>query len=374
MTALVDLLSGEFAGRCAWALIHFVWQGALLAGTLKLLSSRMKSASPQRRYILSLTTMALMVVCPLVTLCVPAQIVVIQANESVLAAVREHAYLLLAVWAAGVAVLSARLLGGWWLVNSLRLNATEAPSGDCRSVFGEVARSLGLVNRVGFLVSSRIDSPVVIGWIRPVVLFPVSLLTRLPAEQLRALIAHELAHIRRHDYLVNLLQTVAETLLFYHPCLWWVSHRIRVEREECADSDAAGSLDDASDLAEALVALEAHRAEPALAPSASGGQLMRRIRMLLEPSHAEQSSRAALGILVLVTLFTIATLPLAGPTEGSVQPSAGAALELSKLSAYEWGAMAGTMLSWLIGLALLLDVAKAVKRVRSCAVYVLAYG
>ena len=86
-----------------------------------------------------------------------------------------------------------------------------------------------------------VEVPTVIGWLRPVVLMPASALSGMGPQQLEAILAHELAHIRRHDYLVNLLQTVVETLLFYHPAVWWLSGRIRVERENCCD-DLAVSL------------------------------------------------------------------------------------------------------------------------------------
>ena len=89
------------------------------------------------------------------------------------------------------------------------------------------------------LQSTLVKVPTVIGWLRPVVLVPLCALSELSEDQLRAILAHELAHIRRNDYLVNLLQTLAETLLFYHPAVWWVSRCIRQERENCCDDVAA---------------------------------------------------------------------------------------------------------------------------------------
>ncbi len=135
------------------------------------------------------------------------------------------------------------------------------------------------------------DSPLSVGWWKPMVLLPVAIVAHMPAPLLEALIAHELAHIRRHDYLVNLLQGVVEALLFYHPVVWWLSHRIRVERELVADDLAARQLGDPRRLALALSELDrlgiARSPIPhtALAQAAHGGHLMSRIKQLLRPEH-----------------------------------------------------------------------------------------
>src|SRR5580692_6312419 len=110
------------------------------------------------------------------------------------------------------------------------------------------------------LISTVAESPSVIGWLRPVILLPAATLAGLEPEQLQAVLAHEIAHIRRHDYLVNLAQTVVETLLFYHPAVWWVSARIRHERELCCDDAAVAMCGDAVFYARALTSLERLRA------------------------------------------------------------------------------------------------------------------
>ena len=98
-----------------------------------------------------------------------------------------------------------------------------------------LARALRLSRPVALLESCLAEVPVVIGYVRPVILMPVGLLAGLPAGQVESILLHELAHIRRHDYLVNLLQTSVEGLLFYHPAVWWISGVIRAERENCCD-------------------------------------------------------------------------------------------------------------------------------------------
>ena len=117
---------------------------------------------------------------------------------------------------------------------------------------------------------------------KPVVLLPASALAGLTPQQLEAILAHELAHIRRHDYLVNLLQTLVETLLFYHPAVWWLSRRIRIERENCCDDLAVSLCGDPCTYARALADLEALRGPArSLAMAANGGSLLQRVRRLL---------------------------------------------------------------------------------------------
>ena len=123
-----------------------------------------------------------------------------------------------------------------------------------------------------------------IGWLRPTVLIPADSFARLTLRQLEALLAHEIAHIRRHDYLVNLLQTSVEALLFFHPAVWWVSSRIRAERENCCDDSAVALCGgDRLLVARALFSLEEQRPAPALRVAASGGSLKKRVMRLVSP-------------------------------------------------------------------------------------------
>jgi HEAT repeat protein len=147
----------------------------------------------------------------------------------------------------------------------------------------------------------------VVGWLRPVILLPASALTGLTPQQLEAIIAHELAHIRRHDYLINLLQAVIETLLFYHPAVWWVSRQIRQEREHCCDDLAVAVCGDSLTYARALLEMEQLRAAgPQLAMAVNGGSLMNRIQRLVgaQPKHANRFGGLFAGVITLTTLIS----------------------------------------------------------------------
>lgn len=195
-----------------------------------------------------------------------------------------------AVWLIGVGVLSLRLFASWLSVLRLRWRATQPASADWQAMLGRLAERLRVTRPVKLVESALVEVPAVIGWLRPIILLPASAMTGLTTEQLEALLAHELAHVRRHDYLINLLQTVVETLLFYHPAIWWLSHRIRVEREHCCDDLAASVSGDRLSYAKALVAMEELRNfKPRLAMSARDGSLSHRIGRLLGRAEPQRS-------------------------------------------------------------------------------------
>ncbi len=157
---------------------------------------------------------------------------------------------------------------------------------------------------MALLESSLAEVPVVVGYLRPAILLPVGMLAGMPASQIEAILLHELAHIRRHDYLVNLFQTVVEGFLFYHPAVWWISGVIRAERENCCDDLVVAANGNAPEYAAALTALEQSRwAAHDAALAATGGNLMKRIRRLLYP---RENPRPALTPVVSAGILAIA--------------------------------------------------------------------
>ena len=127
----------------------------------------------------------------------------------------------------------------------------------------DLRHRLGVSRPVRLLKSALVEVPTVIGWFRPVILLPAATLSGLTPGQLEAILAHELAHVRRLDYLVNAFQCLVETLMFYHPIAWWISRCIREERENCCDDLVVEVCGDRLGYARALVTLEGLRAEPA---------------------------------------------------------------------------------------------------------------
>jgi HEAT repeat protein/beta-lactamase regulating signal transducer with metallopeptidase domain len=240
---------------------------------------------------------------------------------ALLARVRSAFPWLVALWTVGVLALSLRLLGAWLRARQLRIDGTSAVDPACEKVLERLVAKLGVLRPVRLLQSSILQVPAVIGWLRPVVLIPATLSSGLTIAQLEAILAHELAHIRRHDYLVNLLQALVETLLFYHPAAWWISRQVRQEREHCCDDVAIRACGDRKLYAGALLTLEQHRAI-ALLPAATGGDLVARIRRIASPSlsHAETSPRWLAALIALASVLSIgAATAVVTPGDGRLE-------------------------------------------------------
>lgn len=194
-------------------------------------------------------------------------------------------------WLSGVMLVSVRHFGGWVGVQRLRWVGTTNVSPDLSDCVRRLIDRMRIGRPVQILQSSLAELPIVVGWLRPVVLLPTSLLTGLSPKQLEAILAHELAHVRRYDYLFNLLQTAVETLLFYHPAVWWLSRRIRIEREHCCDDIAVAVYGNKVDYAEALAAVEQRRSAPALAMAARSNRAstaLVRVRRILGVADGER--------------------------------------------------------------------------------------
>ncbi len=366
MTAWAGIFDAPAARALARTLLDFLWQGATVAGTLALfdLVARRRRAGPQLRYALACAALAIMVLVPAANFLhragAPGRPAPAAAASPAVELpggspgafsppspatgngsrdrVGSASRLLLAGWFSGVLVLSLRLLIGWRSAGRLALLATAPARPEILASVERLLRRLALSTPVRVLESAALQVPVALGVFRPAVLLPVSSLTGVPVKQIEALLAHELAHIRRHDYLVNLIQSAAETLLFYHPAVWWVSGRIRVERENCCDDLAVAATGDAIVYARALVDLEERRnpgRTGAVALAADGGQLFGRIARLFPEAagspHARPRSRAAgaLGLACVVLAFAAARVsPLADDGLYAASPRALPALAL----------------------------------------------
>lgn len=318
-----------------WTLLHFLWQGAVIAAMYVLTRYLLRTRSAQARYIAGCLALAAMAIAPLVTFqmqtgqrtvfapafraVTPIPVASSQSSPSPVASAREQLPLqsggaivasteissanyrrdlerafpwLVAIWLSGVSFLSLRLLVGWFRLQKLRTAGVTAVEEALSESVKRLRARLGVSRPVRLVQSALVQVPTVIGWLKPVILIPLSTLNGLSPSQLEAILVHELAHIRRHDFLINFLQSLLETVLFYHPAVWWVSRQVREEREHCCDDLAIEVCGDRMNYARALAALEELRQSPAeLALAADGGSLISRIRRMLLPA-LEGTSRA----------------------------------------------------------------------------------
>ena len=279
MSALPLLSSQPWVERLGWTLVSFLWQGVLIAVLYAAVRTLARSATPHTRYFIACAALAVMVAAPLVTWSLvdtPAPAPYSAPYATAFTGAKApgdgpapeplHTTLqrgwsepflpwVVGVWLSGSVALWLRLFGVW--VGALRLGSTlvQPVPPEWQTLFAQLKARARVSGPVRFLISSLIEVPSVVGWLKPVVLIPAGALTGLPPEQIEALLLHELAHIRRRDYLVNILQNTAEALLFYHPAVWWVSGHIRTERELCCDDVAVSLTGDALAYAQALADL-----------------------------------------------------------------------------------------------------------------------
>ena len=324
----------------AWALVHFLWQGAVL-GLIAFVVLRLGRLRATTKYLIGVGTLGLMLAAPVGTFLylnrapsrtieaatavrstiTPSVAAPAKAGPDVYAGASQFQipiapstparplgpYLILTVWLSGVVLLSLRLFGGWVVARRLVTRAVRPVSPEILSLVRRVAGRMALDRVVRVFESSAVSVPVMVGWIKPVVLLPAAALSGLTPTQVEALIAHELAHVRRHDYLVNLLQSVVETLLFYHPAVWWVSARVRAEREHCCDDLAVGVCDRLVYVT-ALADLAA-MTTPRVALAATDGSLVNRVRRLLGRTRATSDSTTSWGSALTVAVVLGALLP-----------------------------------------------------------------
>lgn len=214
---------------------------------------------------------------------------------------------IVACWMIGVALLSLRPISGLYTVRRLCRSGLSPADPEIESAFRRLVERLGLHGNIRLAGSTLARVPCVVGHLRPVVLLPLASISGLSPTQVEAIIAHELAHIRRHDYLVNLGQTVIETLLFYHPAVWWMSRRVRQTREHCCDDLAVTIYPDKAAYARALLLLaEQHHTAPQPVLAASGGTLVRRIRRIAGISAEDDLKVSWLAGCVALLVLTAA--------------------------------------------------------------------
>jgi bla regulator protein BlaR1 len=306
--------TASLVSSIGWTLLHFVWQGALIGCAAAVALIAMRNARPERRYAVACTALLLCLAWPALELAgrlsggndTGASIRFVgklaagaeAADLGVPGWLQDKLAWLVICWAACTAALTVRMgLGLLWIGRVARIHAGD-PQWQAR--LSALALGFGVSREVRLRVVDDLASPITAGWWRPVVLVPASLISGMPPDLLEALLAHEMGHVKRFDYLVNLGQNVVETLLFYHPAVWWISGRIRAEREQIADDLAASHLGEPRRLALALSELEKLQfSTHHLAMAANGGDLMSRIKRLIRPDAQALNWKAAIPVLGL---------------------------------------------------------------------------
>lgn len=324
-------LGNPYFYSLALTLIHFIWQGCLVAFALKSALTLTSNKKPQLRYAFASLSMLTCLILPLITFAI-----IYQPDHNALALsnnlmplfetstgqspnsnnywaanIVEFLPYISVVWLSIVMLLTFKLLIEVYMVNQLPKQSIIPTDAKLSARFLQLVEKMQLSTTPRLLVSLKTDVPMAIGWLKPVILLPASMLSGLTPTQLEMLILHELAHIRRHDYLVNFIQTLVALLLFFHPAVQWISKQMRNEREYCSDDIAVQYCGDAiayaHTLADTAMLCNKHRHHtiPNMAMAASGGDLKQRVIRLVD-HHCTPSNDVGkwlAGSTIVVAIF-----------------------------------------------------------------------
>jgi len=316
----MQLLSNDIIRAIGWTLIHSLWQGlvlALIAGILILFT---RKSRPALRYNIFTLLFFMLVGCAVLTFFyelrqpaghgviaaeTPAQVVITPeltlenlaaqaANTAVpepdftqrfVAYFNEHAPLLVMLWFIVFVARSLWLFGGLVYVQRIRHYKTSIPAAAFVDQLSALCSRIRLNSKVQLLESAMIKVPTALGMFKPIILMPLGMMAQLPPDQVEAVLLHELAHIRRRDFLVNVVQHFAETIFFFNPALLWLSARIREEREHCCDDIAIGVTQSRNGYIQALVSFQEYQLTPrtkyAMAFPGRKKQLLDRVKRIL---------------------------------------------------------------------------------------------
>ena len=357
------LTDSKIIENVGWALVHSVWQIILIAFILFLLLRLFNKLSANARYVFAIAAIWFTFVLPLVTFiqltnnsaqnqfsdkisttenfdslnskAQSSENLTITPNNKLQPGnlPKENAFLSFAnlqkyfkqnlatalpifvlLWILGVSFFAFRLCGGIWQLHRYKTREILAPNNYWQERFTALCERLQITQKVKLLQSNRIETPIVVGWLKPLVLVPTGVFLQMNPRELELILAHELIHIRRYDNLVNLAQNFVEILFFYHPCVWWISAVIRREREFACDDAVTETLENPHIVyAGALANLEEIRRmtkekTPSLSVAASGGNLMQRVNRILQKNTERQNPKQSLWSASLAFLLISAVM------------------------------------------------------------------
>lgn len=349
MDQLENILAGEWVYALGWTVLHSLWQATVIAMIVGVVLLRMQKRAAWQRYWIANIGWLSILICALITFYsyyqpqdpATATMTTRLLNEgeaasfsspsllnAFLASISDyfnrHLPLIVSLWALGMSVFLLRFLSGLIFVQHLRTHKVQALPPYWENRLLELRRKLALRKPVQLLESALVKVPLVVGWLKPLILMPVGALATLSPQQVEAILAHELAHIKRHDYLLNMIRSLVEVLFYFNPAVWWLSAQIRTERENCCDDMALAVCGNSLLYVKALVALQELSQRPAvgLAMSFAGSkpELLQRVKRILNQPTDKSELMEKFVITCLLLLCLSFTLLSAGlPEEKTVE-------------------------------------------------------
>ena len=326
---IANYFEEQFVSAIGWTVLHSLWQVALIALLMSVVLFLIDDRKAKTRYTISLTAMSLALISSAVTflyfysqeggvetLTAMVDIVPFMAEandysvgylDSIRLYFKEHLSLITSVWVCGVLFFVFRLIGGYVYLQHLTRSHQGVHEVLTYSL-NKLKKTLNIKKEISIFQSAKVSAPMVIGYVKPCILFPLGVVNQLDVQEVEAVIIHELAHIQRHDFLINILQSIGEIVFYYHPAAWWISANIKAERENCCDDLAIKHCGDSMAYAKVLVKLQELKFDrvPGLALGFSRNKksLVHRVRRILDQPKIVSNMREKL--LATVLFFTVA--------------------------------------------------------------------
>ena len=351
MESLFSFFSKEFQYAIGWTVIHSLWQATVIAILSGIVMIVLRKKTAQTRYIIHNFALFSVMVAAVVTFSLyfeksetpiePISEVTIESpkiafaignNQAVIAEKTattpplsiegmkayfdQNIYFVVLIWLLGVGLFLLKLLGGVSYVYYLRSQHNFPVDEYWSEMIQNLSKRVNLSKKIDLVESALVRSPVVVGYLKPIVLFPIGAINRLNPQEVEAILAHEIAHILRHDYVFNIIQSVIEALFYFNPAVWWISANIRAERENCCDDVAIHLCGDSMTYAKSLVVVqEMQYYSAAFAMGFAGqrkNQLLLRVQRILNQSSNKSNVMEKL-IATCLIVFGIVCLSYGGP-------------------------------------------------------------
>lgn len=345
MELISQLISNDIISAIGWTLINITWQGSIIAFLLWIFLKIFNKSSAQFKYSISILSLATIVALSVynfydsyqtTTMAVATPDIVISNDYNLLVGLSQlisesqssfslndfflgfaqqlenYLPVIVTIWIVGIILFMLRFLIGYSYLHRVRRHNVSTLGENWIKKFYAIESKLNIKKRIKYLESRVVKIPMMLGYLKPVIIIPAGILTGIPENQIEAIIAHELAHIRRNDYLVNIFQIFIEIVFFYHPAVWYISSAIRAERENCCDDIALTTCDGSITYAKALVSvqeLKPGKVYSAVAFSGQKKQLLNRIkRMVMKTEMKSNVSDRIIATLIVSIGIIIAGL------------------------------------------------------------------
>lgn len=348
----MNIFDENIMNALGWSFVHTLWQG-IIVGTVLFVALRfLRNKSSNIRYMISVSSLLLIVFLSIFNFSnnynqkseINNEVVVenvheakfneldfantnsdfvlkadlLSALESNIQNLDKYFPIIINLWILGILLFTAKFIYSFLYTNKLKRSKVNNIDSKWIIQFEQIRKKLKLNKKIKYIESKMVKVPFVLGYLKPIIVIPFGMLTSIPANQVEAIIAHELAHIRRNDYIINVLQTIIETVFFFHPAVWYISAQIRKERENCCDDIALGICEEKLTYAKALVSvqeLQLGKFYSAVAFSGKKKHLLNRIkRMIMKPKVKSNFTDKIIAALIIVSAIVALSFTYAAET------------------------------------------------------------